>query len=600
MKKDDKEQLNIMRHSAAHLLAAAVNKLYPGTKFGIGPVIENGFYYDFDLPRPISEEDLPKIEAKMEEIKKKNLPLEKLEVPIDQALSEMKEGQQSYKVELIEQIKKTGNTEVEETLEGKGQPSKGKEKISSVCLYKLGDFTDLCRGPHVETTSQIGAFKLLSLAGAYWRGSEKNKMLTRIYGTSFLTQKELDEYQKQIEEAKKRDHKKLGPQLGLFLFHETAPGMPYWLPKGVIIVNELINFWREEHTQRGYQEIISPLINKKELYLTSGHWEHYKENMFICNTEEGEVYCAKPMNCPNAMVVYGSKPRSYKELPLRLGDTDTLHRYERSGTLNGLLRVREFRQDDAHIFVSEDQIKDEYKRIFEIVERFYSIFGMEYSFRMGTRPEKFMGDIASWDKAEATLKTILEESGREYLILEGDGAFYGPKIDILMKDVLGRDWQMGTIQLDFQIPKNFHLTYTDANGQEKVPAVIHRVIYGSLERFIGILIEHYAGAFPVWLSPVQVQIIPITTQNVKYAQKVAQHLKDQDIRVEVDDRPETMQAKIRDAQLNKIPFMLIVGNREEKENKVSIRLRSGKDQGAKNLEEAFSEIKDIIDRKASL
>lgn len=572
---EENNALHNLRHTTAHLLAAAVLELYPDAKPTIGPVIENGFYYDFDFTKPISEEDLPKIEEKMRELVKSWDKVESREVSAEQAKKIFADN--PYKLELIEELEKQGQ---------------------SITLYKTGDFEDLCRGGHLENPKdEINAFKLLSLAGAYWRGSEKNKMLTRIYGTAFQSQQGMESYLNMLEEAKKRDHRKLGPQLGLFMFHETAPGMPYWLPRGVILVNELVNFWRKEHSARGYQEIVSPLLNKRELYEISGHWDHYKENMFLSQTEEGETYALKPMNCPNAMIVYKSQVRSYRDLPLRLGDTDTLHRYERSGTLNGLLRVREFRQDDAHIFVTEDQIKDEYQRVFEIVERFYSIFGINYSFRLGTRPEKFMGDVETWNKAEKELKEILDKSGKDYFVLEGDGAFYGPKIDILMKDSLGRDWQMGTIQLDFQLPRNFDLKYIDADGKEKTPVTIHRVIYGSLERFIGILIEHTAGTLPTWLSPVQVQIIPITDRNLSYGQNVLEQLKNSNIRTGLDDRGEKMQAKIRDAQLQKIPYMLIIGDREEKEGKVAVRTREGKDLGAIPVEQFLNDIKKTIESK---
>ncbi|MBI4034886.1 MAG: threonine--tRNA ligase, partial [Candidatus Chisholmbacteria bacterium] len=471
---------------------------------------------------------------------------------------------------------------------------------SSLSVYQSGDYVDLCRGGHVDhPDQQLKHFKLLSIAGAYWRGDEKNPMLTRIYGTAWPTKKELDHYLWQLQEAKKRDHKKIGPQLELFMFHETAPGMPYWLPKGLIVLNELINFWRIEHSKRNYHEIKSPLINKKELYVTSGHWDHYRENMFLSETEEAETYALKPMNCPNAMIVFASQTRSYKDLPLRLSDTDTLHRFERSGVLNGLLRVREFSQDDAHIFVSEDQIKDEYKRLFEITERFYSIFGIEYSFRLGTRPKDFMGDPQVWKKAESELRRILETSHKEFSVLEGDGAFYGPKIDILMNDSLGRGWQMGTLQLDFQIPARFKLQYAAPDGTMKTPVVIHRVIYGSLERFMGILIEHYAGAFPVWLAPVQAAILPISEKHLDYAKKVTQQLVEQGIRVELDDRAESLQKRIRDAELKKIPYMVIIGDKEVKSNTVSIRARGEKDLGSMNLKKFISLISQEISSKAT-
>jgi len=445
-----------------------------------------------------------------------------------------------------------------------------------VSFYRNGDFTDLCRGPHVEATNKVGAFKLMRVAGAYWRGKEGNPQMQRVYGVAFATPKELRQYLDMLEEAKKRDHRKLGKELELFMFHETAPGMPYWLPNGVVIYNELINFWREEHAHRDYHEIVSPLMNKQELYKTSGHFDHYWDDMFTTEpTPEGEVYAMKAMNCPNAMIVFGSKQRSYRELPLRLSDTDTLHRYELSGTLNGLLRVREFRQDDAHIFVTEDQIREEYERIFEITERFYSIFGLEYSFRLGTRPDKFMGEPELWDKAEATLKDILEQSGHDYFVEEGDGAFYGPKIDILMKDVLGRPWQMGTIQLDFQQPLRFKLEYADADGGLKTPIAIHRVIYGSLERFIGILIEHTAGRFPVWLSPEQIRLISVNQEEktVEFLNKIVVQCKELGLRVGVDNNNESVGKKIRAAELAKVPYTIVLGEKEIAGGELMPRIR---------------------------
>jgi len=557
-----------MRHSCEHVLHQAIVELYPGLKRAMGPATSEGFYTDFDYSKKITEADFPKIEEKMHEIVKRNLAIVREEISIEEAKKLFKGNE--YKEDWIEQIKARGE---KATVYWTGK--KGEE----------GSDVDLCAGPHVESTGKVGAFKLLSVAGAYWHGDEKNKMLQRIYGTSFPTQKELEEYLNMLEEAKKRDHKKIGRELDLLMFHETAPGMPYWLPKGVILYNELVEFWRQEHKARGYQEITSPLINKKELYEISGHWSHYLEDMFVSETKDGEVYGLKPMNCPNAMIVFGYKTRSYRELPLRLGDTDCLHRNERSGTLNGLLRAREFRQDDAHIFVTPDQVKSEFKEVLAITERFYSIFNLPYRLRLGTRPEKFMGDKESWDKAEAQLKEVLEESKADYFILEGDGAFYGPKIDILMKDSLGRDWQMGTIQLDYQIPKNFDLKYIDEDGTLKMPLAIHRVIYGSLERFLGILIEQFAGAFPVWLAPVQVQVIPITDDQNEYAELLKQDLVAVDLRAEVDSRSETMQSKIRDAQQMKVPYMLIVGKNEQKNKTVSVRLRSGENLGELDLQE---------------
>lgn len=576
MNQHDKEHLDHLRHSTAHLLAAAVMELWPDTKRTIGPAIENGFYYDFAFTKPISEDDLSKIEAKMHEVLKTWKGFERSEVSKDEALKEY-EGN-PFKQELIEEFATEGQT---------------------LTFYTSGNYTDLCRGGHSEDMKELEHFKLLSVAGAYWRGNEKNAMLTRIYGTAWPTQEALEQHLHQLEEAKKRDHRKLGPQLDLFFFHETAPGMPYWLPKGVVVVNELVNFWRQEHKARGYLEIVSPLLNKKELYETSGHWDHYREDMFIATTDEGEVYGIKPMNCPNAMVVFGSKMRSYRELPLRLGDTDTLHRAERSGTLNGLLRAREFRQDDAHIFVTEEQIADEYKNLFELVERFYSIFGLQYSFRLGTRPEKFLGEKATWDKAEDTLKSILEQSGKDYFVEEGDGAFYGPKVDILMQDSLGRSWQMGTIQLDFQLPQRFNLTYVDSDGKEKTPITIHRVIYGSLERFIGILTEHYGGAFPVWIAPVQALIIPVSDKFNDYANEVATSLTNKGIRIEIDQRNASMGAKIRDGQMQKIPYMLVVGEREQADKQVAVRSRDSQEQEVLHLEDFLGRITEQIEQKAN-
>ncbi|MDP3948493.1 MAG: threonine--tRNA ligase [bacterium] len=564
MAKTAKEsKIDNIRHSLAHLLAAAVLKRFPKAKLGIGPVIENGFYYDFlinaderGLQRgltQIKETDLPEIEKEMRRLIRMNLSFTGKKITPAEAKKLFKD--QQFKLDLIKEFIK--------------------EK-KPLTVYKTGDvFIDLCKGGHVKNTSEINtdAFKLTHVAGAYWRGDEKNPQLQRVYGLAFETKNALDNYLKMREEAERRDHKKLGPQLKIFMFHETAPGMPYWLPKGTLIYNELINFWREEHRKRNYHEIVSPLLNKKELYVTSGHYEHYWQEMFVAKTDEGEEYGVKAMNCPNAMVVFGSESRSYRDLPLRFADTDTLHRHERSGTLNGLLRAREFRQDDAHCFVSEDQIGDEYKEIFKIVERFYSVFGLSYSFRLGTKPENFMGDKKTWDKAEKTLTKILKESGKEFAMLEGDGAFYGPKVDILMKDSIGREWQMGTIQLDFQQPRRFQLEYADKDGGKKTPVAIHRVIYGSMERFIGILIEHFAGAFPLWLSPVQAIILPLSEKFTGYANDVFAKIRENNIRVEISDSDETLGKRIREAEMKKIPYVLVVGEKEEKSKTVSVRKR---------------------------
>lgn len=565
-----------MRHSCAHVMAQAVVELFPGAKLGIGPAIADGFYYDFDLPRPLTPEDLERIERRMEEIKAAAYPFVRHVITREQARELFRD--QPYKLELIEEF----------------------PPDEVITTYTHDGFTDLCRGPHVQDTSQIGYFKLLRVSGAYWRGDERRPQLQRIYGTSWPTREQLEAYLHRLEEAERRDHRRLGRELELFHFDPTAPGMPYWLPKGLKILNLLLDFWRQEHEKRGYQEIAAPLINDKSLWETSGHWDHYRENMFLIQLDEHLVYGVKPMNCPNAMVVYNLKKRSYRDLPLRLSDCDILHRYERSGTLHGLLRVRKFQQDDAHIFVTEDQIEEEFARILEIAQLFYGIFGLRYTLRLGTRPDDFMGDPETWDKAEAALRRILDAHAGpgNYLIGEGEGAFYGPKIDILMEDALGRQWQTGTIQLDFQLPRRFGCTYTDRDGTEKTPVVIHRVIYGSLERFIGILIEHFAGAFPVWLAPVQAVVIPIADRHVPYAYQVRDRLRDAGLRVEVDDGDERMQAKIRTAQLQKIPYMLVVGDREIAEDSVAVRLRTNENLGAMPLERFIAIAQRIVADKS--
>lgn len=541
-----------IRHSLAHLLAMAVLEKFPKAELGIGPTIENGFYYDFGNIK-LTDADLPELEKRIRELIRQNPQFKKEIITLTQAKKLF--AKQPYKLDLIKEL------------------NKNKQKIS---IYKSGSFTDLCAGPHVKIAKEIpsDAFKLTKLAGAYWRGSEKNPMLTRVYGISFETKKEINEYIKFQEEIEKRDHKKLGLQLGLFMFHETAPGMPYWLPNGLILYNELINFWRAEHAAMNYKEISSPLVNKAELWKISGHWDHYKDDMFIANMGENEIYGIKPMNCPNAMIVFASQQISYKDLPIRLSDIDRLHRYERSGTLNGLLRVRSFQQDDSHNFITEDMIASEYEHIFEVCKKFYNIFNLEYSFRLGTRPNKFLGEIKTWNKAEKILKEILKKSGKKYLIVEGDGAFYGPKIDIVMKDSLGRDWQMGTMQLDFQLPQRFNLEYTDKNGQKKRPVVIHRVIYGSLERFIGILIEHTTGNLPLWLSPIQVKILPISEKQNNYANKVFNQINEAGIRVKLDNSNETLGKKIRNAKFQKIPYLIIIGKKEIAENLITIESRN--------------------------
>jgi threonyl-tRNA synthetase len=583
----NKEFLEQIRHSTAHLLAAAVLDLWPGTHNAIGPSIENGFYQDFDFGDiKITDEDLGRIEAKMHEILKTWTTFTINEVSVEKAKEDFTHN--PYKLELIEEFATDGKT-ITET--------------------KQGDFLDLCKGGHIQDpTKDLGIFKLLSLAGAYWRGSEKNKMLTRIYGTAFPTQKDLDKHLGLLEEAKKRDHKKLGRDLELFMFDETSPGMAYWLPKGLVVYNSLYDYARELYEKFGYLEVATPQLNKKELYETSGHWQHYRGDMFLSpmsfirdetqDVLEGtEVFGIKPMNCPNAMRIFSWKTRSYNDLPLRLAETSILHRFELSGTLNGLFRTRSFRQDDAHIFMMIPQVKSEFEKLMQMIEEMYKPFDLTYKLRFGTRPENFMGDPSDWDTAEEVLLQVLKESGKEFFEAPGEGAFYGPKVDILMKDSLGREWQTGTIQLDFQQPKNFKLEYADANGTTSTPVVMHRAIYGSFERFLGILTEHYAGAFPLWLSPVQVTLLPIADRHVEYAQKVAQTLRDHGIRVTIDSRSETLQAKIREATLQKVPFMGIIGDKEIAADAISVRLRSGEDKGSINTVEFSQKVKEDIDKK---
>lgn len=561
-------------HTTSHIMAQAVKRLFPEVKLAIGPSIESGFYYDFDIEKPFTEEDLSKIEEEMRKIIKEDLEIERYTLIKEEALSFMKEKGEIYKVELIMDLED------------------GKE----ISLYKQGNFVDLCAGPHLMSTGKVKAIKLLSSSAAYWRGNEKNKSLQRIYGISFPKSAELEEYVYVIEEAKKRDHRKLGKELELFFFDDTAPGMPYWMPKGLKVFNSLLKFWRKLHEERGYEEFSGPQLNSSELWKTSGHWEHYRENMFVLEDADGNEQALKPMNCPNAILIYQSKLRSYKDLPLRFNDVDVIHRNEKSGQLNGLFRVRMFRQDDSHNFIAESQIGDEIKSILEITNILYGVFGLSYKVALSTRPDDFMGDIEVWNKAENELKTVLDEMYGEgkYEINEGDGAFYGPKVDLQMKDCLGREWQMGTIQLDFQLPRRFNLSYIDADGEKKIPIIIHRALYGSFERFIGILTEHYAGAFPLWLSPVQIKILTITDAHKEYARKLKDKLYD-NIRVELDDRNEKIGYKIREAQLEKIPYMLVIGDKEMESNSISIRSRVDGDIGQMNVDEFINKIKAEIE-----
>jgi len=561
-------------HTTSHIMAQAVKRLFPNTKLAIGPSIENGFYYDFDVEKPFSEEDLKAIEEEMKKIIKEDLELERFELPREEAIKLMNDKEEPYKVELINDLP-----------EG--------EVIS---FYKQGDFTDLCRGPHLPTTGAVKAVKLLTSSGAYWRGDEHNKMLQRIYGISFPKASQLDEYLNMLEEAKKRDHRKLGKELDLFFFDETAPGMAYWMPKGFKMMNILIDLWRKEHEKRGYLEFSGPQLNSSELWKTSGHWDHYKEDMFVLTDSDGKEQALKPMNCPNAIKIFASKLRSYKDLPLRFNDIDVIHRNEKSGQLNGLFRVRMFRQDDAHNFITEDQIGSEIKDIIEIAKYLYGIFGLDFELTLSTRPDDYMGDIELWNKAEANLRDVLDELCGEgqYRINEGDGAFYGPKIDIKMKDCLGREWQMGTVQVDFQLPLRFNLSYVDSNGEKKTPILIHRALFGSFERFIGIITEHFAGAFPVWLAPVQVKVLPISDNQKAYADKVVEQLRRSGLRVELDDRQEKIGYKIREAQLQKVPYMLILGEKEVESNSVGVRNRKEGDIGAMKVEEFISKIEEEV------
>jgi threonyl-tRNA synthetase len=552
--------LDILRHSAAHLMAAAVCELFPATQYDVGPSIEDGFFYNFLLPedRHLTDADLTAIEGRMVELVKRRVPYHREVMPREEARRLFGGMGQTFKVEIIDRLA---------------------PDVTSVGVYRTGDFVDLCRGPHVPDSGALRAVKLLRVAGVYWRGDERNPQLQRVYGTAWFSPADLEAYLERIAEAERRDHRRLGRELELFHLDDTAPGMPYWLPNGVIVLNELLSFSRREHRARGYQEIISPLINDKRLWETSGHWDHYRENMFIVPVDEQTSYGVKPMNCPNAHVVYNLRRHSYRELPLRYLQLDTLHRFERSGTLHGLLRVRKFQQDDAHVFVTEEQIEAEYDRILEITDHFYRIFGLDYSFRLGTRPDDFIGDIETWDRAEAALLRILERrvGAGGFTVDAGEGAFYGPKVDILMKDAIGRSWQTGTIQLDFQLPRRFGCEYIDASGQARTPVVIHRAIYGSFERFLGVLIEHFAGQLPLWLAAVQVEIVPVQDDVeavMDCARSVVERLLSADLRAGVSDHPgERMQARIRDAELRKVPYVVVVGKRDVERGDDVVTLR---------------------------
>ena len=570
----DKEGLQVYRHTCAHVLAQAIKTIYPTCKLAIGPVIDNGFYYDVDFVTPIAQTDLAKIEAEMQKIIKSNLPIERFTLPKEEAVALMSEYSEDYKVELINDLP-----------EG-----------SVISFYKQGGFTDLCRGPHMPTTGKIKAFRLTSVAGAYWRGDEHNKMLTRIYGTAFAKKDEMEAYFTMLEEAKKRDHTKLGKELKLFAIMNEGKGLPFFLPNGMILKNQLIDYWRQIHTRDGYVEVNTPIMLNRSLWETSGHWYHYRDNMYTTKVDE-EDFAIKPMNCPGGVLVYKNEPHSYKDLPIRMGELGTVHRHEKSGQLHGLFRVRCFTQDDAHIFMTREQIKDEIKGVVRLINEVYTLFGFKYHVELSTRPENSMGSDEDWEVATDALRSALDDMGFEYVVNEGDGAFYGPKIDFHLEDSIGRTWQCGTIQLDFQLPQRFEMEYVGEDGAKHRPIMVHRVVFGSIERFIGILIEHFAGKFPVWLSPLQVKILPITDRQVEYANALAAQMKEKGIRVKVDDRSEKIGYKIREAQMEKVPYMLVVGEKEMEAGQVAVRRRDKGDMGAINADEFIATVLSDIAEK---
>ena len=574
---ENPEYRDTYRHTTSHILAQAVKRLYPEVKLAIGPSIENGFYYDFDAPFAITPEILEKLEGEMRKICKEKLKLERFELPRAEAVRFMEERDEPYKVELINDL----------------------PEDAVISFYRQGEFTDLCAGPHLDSTGRVkgNAIKLTSCTGAYWRGDASRKMLQRIYGTCFMKKDELDEYLARIEEAKKRDHRKLGRELGLFMLAEEGPGFPFFLPKGMVLRNTLIDYWRQVHKKYGYVEISTPIILNQELWHRSGHWDHYKDNMYT-TVIDGEDYAVKPMNCPGGMLVYKSEPHSYRDLPLRVGELGLVHRHELSGALHGLFRVRCFTQDDAHIFMTWDQMKDEIKNVMKLFDEVYSVFGLRYKIELSTMPEDHIGEVKDWNFATETLKEAVMERGKDFEINEGDGAFYGPKLDFHLADSLGRTWQCGTIQLDMQMPERFALEYVGEDGQKHRPVMIHRVVLGSIERFIGVITEHFAGAFPVWLSPVQAKVMPITDRAAGYARSVAEKLDEAGIRVETDLRNEKIGYKIREAQMQKLPYMLVVGDKESENGTVSVRTRSGVDLGAMSLDAFLSRINEEISTKA--
>ena len=570
---DDDDGRRAFRHTAAHILAQAVKRLYPDAKFAIGPSTADGFYYDFDREVPFTTEDLEGIEAEMKKIVKEDIPLEYFSLSRDEAIALFNEKSEPYKVELIEDL----------------------PVDSVISFYRQGDFTDLCAGPHMLSTKAVKALKLTSVAGAYWRGDEKRKMLVRIYGTAFTKASDLEAHLERIEEAKKRDHRKLGKELKLFMMSDDGPGFPFFLPNGMVIKNELLDFWRDEHKRAGYLEISSPIMLDKRLWERSGHWHHYRENMYTSEIDERE-FAIKPMNCPGSIIVYESEPRSYKDFPFRTCEIGLVHRHERSGALHGLMRVRSFNQDDAHLFMTQDQVKGEIIDVIKLFDKVYSTFGFSYSVELSTKPENAMGSDEDWNRATDALREALEEENVKFVINEGDGAFYGPKIDFQLEDSIGRTWQCGTIQLDFQLPERFEIEYVGADGKKHRPVMIHRTLLGSIERFMGVLIEHFAGSFPVWLSPVQVKVLPISDKFLEYAEKVQSELDKNNIRTEIDKRAEKIGFKIREARNERVPYILVVGEKEQAENTVSVRSRQG-EEGNVLIEKFVEDIMQEIDNR---
>ncbi len=574
---ENEEYRHTYWHTCSHVLAQAVKRLYPEVKLAIGPAIDNGFYYDMDSPFPFTPEIMEKIEAEMRKICKEKLKLERFELPREEAIKFMEEREEPYKVELINDLPEDAH----------------------ISFYRQGEFVDLCAGPHLDSTGRIkgNAIKLTACNAAYWRGDSSRQTLQRIYGVAFPKKDELDAYLQRLEEAKRRDHRRLGKELGLFMLTEEGPGFPFFLPKGMVLKNTLIDYWREVHKRYGYVEVSTPMILNRHLWETSGHWYHYKENMYT-TVIDGEDYAIKPMNCPGGMLVYKSEPHSYRDLPLRVGELGLVHRHELSGALHGLFRVRCFTQDDAHIFMTWEQMKDEIKNVVRLFDEVYSLFGLPYEIELSTMPDDHMGDEKDWEFAQETLKEAITEMGKSYVVNEGDGAFYGPKLDFHLQDSLGRTWQCGTIQLDMQLPERFELEYTGADGEKHRPVMIHRVVFGSIERFIGVITEHFAGAFPVWLSPVQVKVMPITDRAADYAKSVAARLDAAKVRVETDLRNEKIGYKIREAQMQKIPYMLVVGDKEAEAGTVSVRTRAGVDLGAMPLDEFMAKIGEEISTRS--